>query len=53
MELNIFGVFASFRFRKTIRRDALPPSKTDRTSDQLLIMIVRGILRVESEIIFD
>lgn len=53
MELDIFGVLASSRFRKTTRRDASPPSKTDRKSDQLLIMIVRGVLGIESGITFD
>ena len=50
MGLDIFAGFASSQFRQTTRRNASPRSETDRTSDQLLNMIVCGVLGAESGI---
>ncbi len=53
MELDFFGVLASSQYHKTTRGNASPHSETDHTSDQLLNMIVYGILGAESVIAFD
>ena len=53
MELDFFGVLASSQYHKTTRGNASPHSVTDRTSDQLLNMIVYGVLGAESVIAFD
>lgn len=53
MELDFFAIFASSQFRQTTRRNTSPRFETDRTSGQLLNMIVYGVLEAESGIASD